>query len=83
MMPCNRLGYVNRSALIDKEQSMTASHLTRASAQSLQAKQSTQPMSQQNSGDHGYEIYPQQFVRLVGCHDAPAPVRKPEDEKLH
>ena len=65
---------------------MTASHLTRASAQSLQAKQSTttcQPMSHQNSGDHGYEIYPQQFVQLVGCHDAPAPVRKAEDEPLH
>jgi hypothetical protein len=86
MMPRNRLGYVNRSALIDKEQSMTASHLTRASAQSLQARQratTCQPMSHQNSGDHGHEIYPQQFVQLVGCHDAPAPLRKAEDEQLH
>jgi hypothetical protein len=41
-------------------------------------------MSHQNSGDHGYEMHPQQFVRLVGCHDVPAPtVRKRQDEKLH
>jgi hypothetical protein len=26
------------------------------------------PMSQQE-GSHGYEMYPQKFVRLVGCHD--------------
>ncbi|UPK34941.1 hypothetical protein IVB18_44290 [Bradyrhizobium sp. 186] len=42
------------------------------------------PMTHQNSGGHGYEMYPQQFVRLVGCHDAPAPsLRKRQDEKLH
>jgi hypothetical protein len=42
------------------------------------------PMAHQNSGDHGHEMYPQQFVRLVGCHDAPAStLRKREDEKLH
>ncbi|MCK1743248.1 hypothetical protein IVA80_20915 [Bradyrhizobium sp. 139] len=42
------------------------------------------PMTHQNSGGHGHEMYPQQFVRLVGCHDASldAP-RKREDEKLH
>lgn len=42
------------------------------------------PMSHQNSGDHGYEMYPQQFVRLVGCHGTPSPgERKRQDEKLH
>ena len=42
------------------------------------------PMSHQNSGDHGYEMHPQQFVRLVGCHDAPAPHGRPaEDGKPH
>jgi hypothetical protein len=41
-------------------------------------------MSHQNSGDHGHEMYPQQFVRLIGCHDAPSPgLRKRQDEKLH
>lgn len=42
------------------------------------------PISHQNSGDHGHEMYPQQFVRLVGCHDAPASaLHKRQDEKLH
>jgi hypothetical protein len=42
------------------------------------------PMSHQNSGDHGHEMYPQQFVRLIGCHDVPAPVlHKRQDQKLH
>ncbi|WBL79785.1 hypothetical protein I3J27_04975 [Bradyrhizobium xenonodulans] len=42
------------------------------------------PMTQQNSGSHGYEIYPQQFVRLIGCHDASLDaLRKRQDEKLH
>lgn len=42
------------------------------------------PMSHQNSGDHGHEMYPQQFVRLVGCHDASLDaLRKREDEKMH
>ena len=42
------------------------------------------PMSHQNSGSHGYEMYPQQFVRLIGCHDAPSPsLAKRQDEKLH
>jgi hypothetical protein len=41
-------------------------------------------MTHQNSGDHGHEMYPQQFVRLVGCHDASVDaLRKREDEKLH
>jgi hypothetical protein len=41
-------------------------------------------MSHQNSGDHGHEMYPQQFVRLVGCHDPSLDaLRKREDEKLH
>ncbi|RXH11082.1 hypothetical protein [Bradyrhizobium guangzhouense] len=42
------------------------------------------PMSHQNSGSHGYEMHPQQFVRLIGCHDAPSPsLRQRQDEKLH
>ncbi|WP_441233678.1 hypothetical protein [Bradyrhizobium sp. 930_D9_N1_4] len=42
------------------------------------------PMANQNSGSHGYEMYPQQFVRLVGCDDAALEaLRKREDEKLH
>jgi hypothetical protein len=31
------------------------------------------PMSQQAAlGSHGYDIYPQTFVRLVGCHQSNA-----------
>jgi len=31
------------------------------------------PMPQQAAyGSHGYEIYPQKFVRLVGCHQSKA-----------
>ena len=42
------------------------------------------PMTHQNSGSHGYEMYPQQFVRLVGCHDASLDtLRKRQNEKLH
>ena len=42
------------------------------------------PMSHQNSGAHGHEMYPQQLVRLVGCHDVPvSTLRKRQDEKLH
>lgn len=42
------------------------------------------PMSHQNSGSHGHEMYPQQFVRLIGCHDAALDaLRKRQDEKLH
>lgn len=42
------------------------------------------PMSHQNSGSHGHEMYPQQFVRLIGCHDASLEaLRKRESEKLH
>jgi hypothetical protein len=41
-------------------------------------------MTHQNSGSHGYEMYPQQFVHLVGCHDASLDaLRKRENEKLH
>lgn len=66
---------------------MTASNLGRASAE-LPAQQNgsanCRPMSHQNSGDHGHEMYPQQFVRLVGCHEAHTPpTREPEDVKLH
>lgn len=65
---------------------MTASQLSRASAESpvKQSIATCRPMSHQNSGDHGYEIHPQQFVRLVGCHDVHAPpAHEPEDGKLH
>ena len=66
---------------------MTASNLARASTEAPQAKQSIancRPMSHQNSGDHGHEMYPQQFVRLVGCHDDHAQsARKADEEKLH
>lgn len=42
------------------------------------------PMAHQNSGGHGHEMYPQQFVRLIGCHDASLEaLRKREDERLH
>jgi hypothetical protein len=42
------------------------------------------PMMHQNSGSHGHEMYPQQFVRLIGCHDASLEsLRKRQDEKLH
>ncbi|MBH5386744.1 MULTISPECIES: hypothetical protein [Bradyrhizobium] len=42
------------------------------------------PMTHQNSGSHGHEMYPQQFVRLVGCHDASLDaLRKLQDERLH
>jgi hypothetical protein len=41
-------------------------------------------MSHQNSGDHGHEMYPQQFVRLVGCHEVHAPpARESKEAKLH
>jgi hypothetical protein len=31
------------------------------------------PMPQQDSADcHGHEMYPQKFVRLVGCHESNA-----------
>ncbi len=66
---------------------MTASHPPRASAQSSQTRESIincRPMSHQNSGDHGHEMHPQQFVRLVGCHEVQArPQREPETIKLH
>lgn len=64
---------------------MTASHLPRASEQSSQTRDSVtncRPMSHQNSGDHGHEMHPQQFVRLIGCHDVQAQ-REPERMKLH
>jgi hypothetical protein len=44
----------------------------------------SRPMTQQNSGAHGYEMYPQQFVRLVGCHDPRASaLHQPQEIKLH
>ena len=36
------------------------------------------PMSQQAAfGSHGYDIYPQTFVRLVGCHQSDAEAARP------
>ncbi len=75
--------------------SMTASSMTASSMTASNQSRTEQsrakpddvrcpPMSHQNSGDHGHEMYPQQFVRLVGCHKVPADAsRKGEDEKLH
>jgi hypothetical protein len=66
---------------------MTASHPPGAPALASRTQESTvtcRPMSHQNSGDHGHEMYPQQFVRLVGCHDVQASVRpEPGKVKLH
>ncbi|OAF17737.1 hypothetical protein AXW67_07445 [Bradyrhizobium neotropicale] len=66
---------------------MTASNQDRTSAEPSGAKPgeiNCQPMSNQNSGGHGHEMYPQQFVRLVGCHDVPASLlRRLQDGKLH
>ncbi|WP_027552079.1 hypothetical protein [Bradyrhizobium sp. Cp5.3] len=66
---------------------MTTANQGRASAEQSRAEPdeiNCQPMSNQNSGDHGHEMYPQQFVRLVGCHDVPASVlRRLQDGKLH
>jgi len=86
----NRLGYVNRSALIEREQSMATSNMTASNHGRIEPSRAKPddvrcpPMSHQNSGDHGHEMYPQQFVRLVGCHDASLDaLRKRENEKLH
>ena len=71
---------------------MTASIPPRAlsSAMSLQSSRvresvaTCRPMSHQNSGDHGHEMHPQQFVRLVGCHDVHVPSAHDADKlKLH
>ncbi|WGD53717.1 hypothetical protein QA641_07420 [Bradyrhizobium sp. CB1650] len=66
---------------------MTAANQGRTSAEPSRAKPgeiNCQPMSNQNSGDHGHEMYPQQFVRLVGCHEVPeSALRGLQDEKLH
>ncbi|WLB18499.1 hypothetical protein [Bradyrhizobium japonicum] len=66
-------------------QSMTASNQSRTE-QPVAKPDDTHctPMTNQNSGSHGHEMYPQRFVRLVGCHDASLEaLRKREDEKLH
>jgi hypothetical protein len=40
------------------------------------------PMSQQDmSGAHGHEMYLQKFVRLVGCHEAPAAGARERDDR--
>lgn len=44
----------------------------------------SRPMAHQNSGGHGHEMYPQQLVRLVGCHDPHASaLRERQDARLH
>ena len=53
---------------------MTASNQDWLAAEQAGAKSSEincQPMSHQSSGAHGHEMYPQQFVHLVGCHTIP------------
>jgi hypothetical protein len=56
-----------------KELSMTASTMGPASTEHPREKNGAThcpPMPQQQaSGDQGHEMHPQQFVRLVGCHD--------------
>lgn len=66
-------------------QDMTASNQSRTEQPQVKPDDThCPPMAHQNSGSHGYEMYPQQFVRLVGCHDAGLEaLRKREDEKLH
>lgn len=66
-------------------QDMTASNQGRAEQSDAKPDDvHCPPMAHQNSGGHGHEMYPQQFVRLVGCHDASLEaLRKREDEKLH
>ena len=81
------MSYVNRTALNDREQSMASQSLGQTPVQPSPAKLDDArcpPMSHQNSSGNGHEMYPQQFVRLIGCHDMPAAaLRKREDEKLH
>jgi len=64
---------------------MTASNQGRTEPSRAKADEvHCSPMTHQNSGSHGYEMYPQQFVRLVGCHDASLDaLHKREAEKLH
>lgn len=63
---------------------MTASNQGRTESRAKPDDVHCPPMTHQNSGSHGYEMYPQQFVRLVGCHDASLDIlRKRQDEKLH
>ena len=55
---------------------MIASHMGAVPAERQQKRVETpgcgaqRPMSQQDvAGSHGHEMYPQKFVRLIGCHD--------------
>ena len=96
-MPRHRLDYVNRAALKDKEQYMASQNMATPNSTVATPGQTPvepssaklddtrcPPMSHQNSGSHGHEMYPQQFVRLIGCHDASLEaLRKRESEKLH
>jgi hypothetical protein len=58
---------------------MITSNLSRVPAERQQKKDpiaeggAQGPMSQQGAGDcHGHEMHPQEFVRLVGCHETNA-----------
>jgi hypothetical protein len=69
------VAFINPSA---KELSMIASNMGRVPVSPKQ-KQMTDdcgaqgPMSQQDAGgSHGREMHPQEFVRLVGCHESNA-----------
>lgn len=51
---------------------MIASHMGAVPAEFPQKKDGVVqgPMSQQDTlGSHGYEMHPQKFLRLIGCHD--------------
>ena len=62
---------------------MVVSHMGPAPAEPPQDKATVSnncgPMSQQGSmGGYGHEMHPQEFLRLVGCHEAGR--KKPDDE---
>jgi hypothetical protein len=51
---------------------MTASNVAPTSVEPPQSKPAgiCGPMSQQGAlGAHGYEMHPQEFIRLIGCSD--------------
>jgi hypothetical protein len=65
-----------RQVQAKRELSMIASHMGAVPAEFPQERDGVAdggaqgPMSQQDvAGSHGYEMHPQKFVRLVGCHD--------------
>jgi hypothetical protein len=68
------VAFINPSA---KELSMIASNMGRVPVSPKQEQMTDDcraqgPMSQQDTGSHGREMHPQEFVRLVGCHESNA-----------